>query len=115
MFYAPIESGTNAGNGKHIKDIMIVFKMHGDTKYNFPPGISIADFPEYRAEVDLILLKCDENKVSILKSDFYDVSNNLISMTASDLSKETKWDTFPENSPFALLQRIVCKPNEAQQ
>jgi Caspase domain len=115
VFYAPIQSGMNASNEKLIKDIMIVFKMHKDTKYNFPPGISVADFPEYRTEVDRVLLKCDENKVSMLKSDFYDVSNNLIVMIASDLSKETKWDTVLENSPFALLQSIVCKPNEAQQ
>ena len=115
MFYAPIQSGMNAGNEKQIKDIMVIFKMHEDTKYNFPPGISIADAPKYRTEVDRILLKCDENKFSVLNSDFYDASNNLIVATASDLSTETKWDTFAEISPYALLQRIVCKPNEAQQ
>jgi hypothetical protein len=115
VFYAPIQSGMNASNEKHIKDSMIVFKMHKDTKYNFPLGISVADFPEYRAEVDRVLLKCDENKVSLLKSEFYDASNNLIVATASDPSSETKWDTVLENSPFALSQRIVCKPNEAQQ
>ena len=112
MFYAPIRSAMNAGN---VKDIMVIFKMHENTKYNFPPGVSIADFPDFRAEVDRILLKCDENKVARLQSNFYDASNNLIAATASDLSKETKWDSFLEKSPYALLQGIVCKPNEAQQ
>jgi hypothetical protein len=115
VFYAPIQSGTNGGDEKDIRDIMIVFKMHEDTKFNLPQGISLADVLEYRTEVDRILLKCGENKFAILKSDFYYASNSLMYTSASDISKGTNWVTFLEKSPYGLLQRITCRLNETQQ
>jgi hypothetical protein len=77
--------------------------------------VSLADAPDYRTEVDRVLLKCRENKFPILKSEFYNASNNLVNVSAYDSSKEIAWAAFLEKSPYEVLQRIVCKPNEAQQ
>jgi hypothetical protein len=88
--------------------------MHNDTAFNLPPGISIPEPLLYRAEIDRLLLKCDERKNAILWSNYFDASNNLVFSGGPDLAKEVVWSDFKEESPYVVLQRIVCKPTEAQ-
>jgi hypothetical protein len=38
-----------------------------------------------------------------------------VDLSASDHSKEATWQSFVDKSPYILLQRMACKPNEAQQ
>ena len=77
IFYSPVESSVYLASEKDVREIMLLFKMHDDTKITFPPEVSIAGVPEYRTEVDRALLKCDENKFSFVKSDCYNASNSL--------------------------------------
>ena len=112
IFYTPIQNGINTAEQQ---EIMIVFKMFKDTDLVFKENISITNPPSYRTEVDMVLLKCDKKSISIRKSEYYDASNNLVYLNAPDLSKEMDWINFLEQSPYSVLQRIVCKPNEVQQ
>jgi hypothetical protein len=111
IFYRLIR---NSVSGANEKEVLLVFKMNEDTKVNFSPEVSIPDVPSYRVEIDRALLKCDKNKSRIDKSEYYDASNNLVYLQSMDVSKEIPWRDFEETSPFALLQRIVCKPNEVK-
>ena len=111
IFYEPIQNGMNTAEQK---DILLIFKMYADTEFNFPSGISIPDFPKYRTEVDRVLVKCGEPKYSIRKAEWYDASNKLEYLNVADSSKEMVWTNYSELSPYAITQRIVCKPNEVQ-
>ena len=112
IFYTLIDNDTNS---EEQQEIMIVFKMLKDTEFVGQPTIPKPDMPTYRTEVDKIIIKCDKNSFSSRKSEFYDASNNLVYLRGPDLTKEIVWENFVDGSPYAALQRIVCKPNQAQQ
>jgi hypothetical protein len=100
-------------NGKDWRGVLIVFKLNEDTKMTFPPPVS--DTLSYRTELDYIVIRCDTRKVSVRKSEYYDVSSNLLYVTtAPGSSKEISWTEFLDPSPYANLQRIICKASEAQ-
>jgi uncharacterized caspase-like protein len=112
VFFVQTEGGMNTINQK---DVIVIFRMHDDHTVYLPPGISFADVPTYRTEIDRDLLRCDQNSILAVQGEEYDASNNLVYMSRPDHSKETVSQNFVDGSPFAVLQRIVCKPNEAQQ
>ena len=95
--------------------MIVIFRMIEDHKTGFPPGVSFEDAPSYRTEIDRDLLRCDQNSISALQSEERDAANNIVFITRTDRSKEIVPQNFVDGSPFAVLQRIVCKPNEAQQ
>lgn len=112
IFYTLIDNDTNS---EEQHEIIVVFKMLKDTGFVGQPTIPKPDMPTYRTEVDKLLIKCDKNSFSSRKSEFYDASNNLVYLRGPDLTKEIVWENFVDGSPYAALQRIVCKPHEAQQ
>ena len=111
IFYEPTQNGMNSVNQK---EVTLVFRLHADTALSFPAVNSVPDLPKYRTELDRLLLKCDERKFSIRKSEYYNAANDLINLFVADFSKEIAWNDFGDVSPYVMLQRIVCKPNEVQ-
>jgi hypothetical protein len=100
-------------NGKDWRGVLLVFKLNEDTKMTF--AAPVADTFTYRTELDYIAIGCDTRKVSVRKSEYYDASSNLLYVTiAPGSSKEISWSEFLDPSPYANLQRIVCKASEAQ-
>lgn len=112
MFFVQTEGGTNTINEK---DVIIIFRMLEDHKTVLPSGISFEDEPSYRTEIDRDLLRCDQNSISALQSEERDAANNLVFITRTDRSKKIVPQNFVDGSPYVVLQRMVCKPNEAQQ
>ena len=113
VFFIPSATQREAETTNLI-DTVIVFKMYKDTKL-LPPAVSLKDPLTFRTEVDRVLLRCDRNESSRISSEYYDASNNLVYKNAKDYSQETIWHPHQDKSPFAVLQRMVCRPKEAQQ
>jgi hypothetical protein len=113
IFYVQVPK--SGDTSEQVKEVIVIFKMDNDTLYKFPPNVSVDNFPEYRTEIDVDLLRCDKNSFSTRRVEYYDSSNNLFYTSAVDPSKELIWHDFVEHSPYTTLQRIICKPKEAQQ
>jgi hypothetical protein len=111
IFYMPIQNSMNTANQK---EVVVIFKMHRDTEFKLPPKISLPEPLYYRTELDDVLLKCDENKYYSRWSNNFHAANNLVFTGGPNFSKEIVWTDFQGSSPYGVLQRIVCKPNEAQ-
>jgi uncharacterized caspase-like protein len=105
---------TEVTRSENERDVVIVFRMNQDTKYNLPAGVSFSGEPIYRTEVDRILLKCDQSRFTILQSEFYDAARKLVSLSVPDRSKVAE-QPFLGQSPYAVLQRMVCKSAENRQ
>jgi hypothetical protein len=76
-----------------------------------PAGEFTVDPSRYKSEVSLFKIYCDENKFSILKTEYYSDSNYLMYMRRADASKVAKNDILP-TSPFGVLRNISCNPTE---
>ena len=74
----------------------------------FPQGISIPDPPNFRTEVDHVLLKCNENKFLIDKTEFWSAANELVRVWALNRELPFNFSEFKEFTPYATLQEIVC-------
>ena len=74
----------------------------------FPQGISIPDPPDFRTEVDHVLLKCNENKLLIDKADFWSTAKELVRVVALNRELPFNFSEFKPFSPHATLQGIVC-------
>jgi hypothetical protein len=105
---------TEVTRSENERDVVIVFRMNQDTKYNLPAGVPFSGEPIYRTEVDRILLKCDQSRFTILQSEFYDAARKLVSLSVPDRSKVAE-QPFLGQSPYAVLQRMVCKSAENRQ
>jgi hypothetical protein len=96
-------------------EVVGIFKNFADrnVKDFFPAGTSIPDPPNYRQEVDLILIRCEANKFAITKTEFWDASNRLVRIVFSDPAVSVKFSEFIPNSPFAAMQEIFCQKGYA--
>jgi hypothetical protein len=116
-------STTNTGDGEILyeldkhrgaagdhKELIVLIKNNADhnVKDFFPAGTSIPNPPNYRNEVDRMLIRCDENKFVITKTEFWNDSNELVQLRAFDPAI-IQFSEFQELSPFAILQQIVCQ------
>jgi Caspase domain/PDZ domain len=112
IFYEPAQR--NRSDPNQI-EVIIVFKNFSDrnVKEFFPEGMSIPDPPNYRQEVDRVLIKCDTNKYVITKTEFWDASNHLVRMSVGDPSATLKFSEFGPGSPSAALQDIFCQNDYA--
>jgi C-terminal processing protease CtpA/Prc len=70
--------------------------------------MSIPDPPNFRTEVDRVLLKCDENKFAIDKVELWNSANELVRVQALDRALGVNFLEFKEFSPFASLHEIIC-------
>jgi Caspase domain/PDZ domain len=127
MDFASLSSSTD-GNGEILygsaqksrsdpnqMEVVGIFKNFADhnVKDFLPVGTSIPDPPNYRNEVDLILIRCDANKFAITKTEFWDASNRLVRIVFSDPAVSVKFSEFIPNSPFAAMQEIFCQKGYA--
>lgn len=71
------------------------------------PGLFIIGLPQsYRTIVQRVRYDCTEPKVTILKTEYYNSSNNLVYLAAA---KAPSPADVIRTSPVDLLRRIVCK------
>jgi uncharacterized caspase-like protein len=95
-------------------EIITIFKNFADrnVKELFSEGVSIPDPPNYREEVDLILLRCDSNKFAITRTEHWDASNRLVRMGFVDPAHVNFSEVEP-TSPAAAMQEMFCKKGYA--
>ena len=107
IFYASSETRQNVGDQK---EILVIVRNNFDhnVKDFFPQGVSIPDPPDYRTEVDRVLLKCNENKFLIEKTEFWSAAKELVRVQAINRELPFNFSEFKEFSPYAILQGIVC-------
>jgi hypothetical protein len=112
ILYGPPQKGRSDPNQM---EVVGIFKNFADrnVKDFFPAGTSIPDPPNYRQEVDLILIRCEANKFAITKTEFWDASNRLVRIVFSDPAVSVKFSEFIPNSPFAAMQEIFCQKGYA--
>jgi hypothetical protein len=117
IYYQTVQSD---GVPKGQRDVIVVIQQITALKVAsvFGPALKLdegVDLGTYKTGVFWDRFQCQASKVSALKSEFYDESNELKLVSIADLSKELTWSEFADQSPYALLQRIVCPPREVQQ
>jgi hypothetical protein len=110
ILFAPTYSDV-ADNGT--KDIVLVFRMYHDANFAFPAGVAFADAPNYRVEVDRILLNCDQHLVTVLQSEYYNELNKLVFLTFAVSPAVAQ--QYSDQSPYAVLGRMVCSSAEVRQ
>ena len=97
---------------------IVVIRQNTELKIgNAFPQMKLApgeDLGAYKTAVYWDRFQCQQRKVTALKTELYDASNNLKQLGNADLSRERQWMEFGDASPFALLQRILCGPHEVQ-
>ncbi len=84
------------------------FNKDRNVKDFFPQGTSIPDPPNFRTEVDEVLLKCDDNKDLIDRTEFWNSSNELVRAGLIIPGTDIKFSEFQKFSAFATLQEILC-------
>ena len=71
-------------------------------------GISIPHPPNFRTEVDHVLIKCNENKFLIDKAEYWSAANELVRVWALNRELPFNFSEFKEFTRYAALQEIVC-------
>jgi hypothetical protein len=69
---------------------------------------TIPNPPDYRVEVDLVFLKCNEPKFAIAHTEDWNSENQLVRVGDE---RAISFSPFLEFSPWATLQRIICPEN----
>lgn len=107
LFYAPADKGASAPNEKALLFILRNFQDR-NLQSVLPPNVSVPNAPNYRVEVDHVLIKCDENKYAIDKVENWNSSNELVRIGVNDSSVAVTFSSFQDISAFATLQQIYC-------
>jgi uncharacterized caspase-like protein len=71
------------------------------------PGLSIPDPPNYRSEVDHLVIKCDENTFAIDHGEFWNSSNEIVRLGVIERGA-LAFAQIPATSAFAMLHQIFC-------
>jgi uncharacterized caspase-like protein len=90
------------------KAFIFITRNFADRKLfeNFP-GVSIPDAPNYRTEVDHVLIKCEENEFAVDHGEFWNGLNEIVRLAAVEPGS-ISFSQFSEVSTFAVLQQIIC-------
>jgi hypothetical protein len=112
IFYALSQDEKDAQDQK---EVVLVFKNAADHAINeyLPEGFSVPESPSYRTEIDRMLLRCDKNQFAIIKTEFWNASNQLVRLGTADPAIDVKFQEFKAPHPYAVLQRIVCPRDHA--
>jgi predicted metalloprotease with PDZ domain len=92
------------------KEIVVIIRNNSDrnVKDFLPQGISIPDPPDFRTEVNHVLLKCNENKFLIDKFESWSAAKELVRVWALNRESPFNFSEIKEFSPYATLLEIVC-------
>jgi len=107
IFFVKSKANPNDPDEREVTIIFRNFQDH-NVKQFFAPGTSIPDPPNFRTEVDRILLKCNDNKFLIDKTELWSAQNELVRIAAIDHSLPFKYSEFSAGSPNDALQQMVC-------
>ena len=104
----------NKGEAQAEKDAIVLNQeanIHKLSDAVLAPGVTTAvELGSYKTRVQWVRLKCDVRRASVLKMELYDELENLVFLVVGN-----KEQLFSETSPMAVLQRILCAPQEVQQ
>jgi uncharacterized caspase-like protein len=90
------------------KAVILIIRNNADHNVTeFMAGVSIPDPPNFRTEVDRVLLKCSENKFAIEKVEMWNAANQLVRMGVLDPTRTIPYSDFKPFSAYATLQEIV--------
>jgi hypothetical protein len=98
------------------KQLLFIMHYFQDRLIALAPGTTIPQVPSYRTEVDKVRLDCADKKVLATKSEFYNMSGDLVYMPASNPEMANqKWIKLDiaQQSPLSSLYRIFCSSGEA--
>ncbi len=112
IFYGPAQKSQS---DPHQREVTIMLKLSSDRNVNatFPAGVSISDPPNYRQELDRLLIKCDTNKFAIIRTEYWNALNQLVRMQFADPLVNPTFSDFMNTSPFAAMQEIFCQKDYA--
>jgi PDZ domain len=107
IFFTTSQASPNALD---LKEIILVIRNNRDHSVNesLPPGFSLPDPPNFRVVVERVLLKCNENKFLINKTEYWSAEKELIRLHTLDPTLPQNFVEFHPTSPNATLQLIVC-------
>jgi hypothetical protein len=77
-------------------------------------GIVHAALKDSQAENERMRRRLKHVRKEFLKTEFYGASNGLSFIMALNQSKGLSWSDIVEASPFAILHRILCTPQQVQ-
>ena len=102
IFFGPSQTSQNVQDQK---EIVLIIRNNSDhnVKEFFPQGISIPDPPNFRTEVDHVLLKCNENKFLIDKTEFWSAAKELVRVVALNRELPFNFSEFKEFTPYATI------------
>jgi hypothetical protein len=111
IFYGPPRKSRDIPNQV---EVITVFKNLADhnVKEFLPEGFSIPDPPNFRNEVDLMVIGCASNKFAITRTEYWDASNQLVRMQVLDPAL-LKFSEVQPSSPLAALEEISCPKSYA--
>jgi hypothetical protein len=107
IFYKIINGANDVPNQIHVL-VILKFDSDRNVKDTLPQTVSIPEPPNYRTEIDHIVVKCDDNKSATYRFELWNVQNELVRVTVVD-SAAVNFTDFVKFSPFATLQTIVCQ------
>ena len=103
IFYKIMQNGQSATQDK--KETLFIIKMHTDQELKADPSVTLLQ-RKYLTEVHRVQINCADNKMTDLRYENYDTSNNLVYTFVPPSPGNSP--EIQENSPLHLLQRIVC-------
>jgi Caspase domain/PDZ domain len=112
IFYGTAQKSQSDPNQMEVIMSVKNFADH-NVKEFFPANVSIPDPPNYRQEVDRLLIKCDAKKIAIVKTEFWNASNRIVRMFFPDPSVSVNFSEIQPTSPFDALQDIFCQRDYA--
>jgi hypothetical protein len=92
------------------KEVILVLRTNVDKNVNqfLPQGVSLPNPPNFRFEVDHVLLNCKEDKFLIDKTEFWSATKELVRVQALDKSLPYGFSKVEPLSVHALMQEVVC-------
>jgi hypothetical protein len=106
IFYVLSPNGQGAQSERQLLFIVKLASDHS-IKDVLPQNVSIPDPPNYRIEVNHMMLNCDENRFAFDRVEHWNASHELVRLQAID-PEAIKFAEFQKFSPVATLQEIVC-------
>jgi predicted metalloprotease with PDZ domain len=107
IFFDPSQTSQNVQDQKEII-LILQNNFNHNVKEFLPPEIAIPNPPDFRTEVDHVLLKCNENKFLIDKTEFWNAANELVRVQAVNRDLPFQFSEFKERTVYELLQAMLC-------